>query len=138
MIARRRHCEDIGFQIAPMIDITWILIIFFMVTMHLAENEFSVEVQLPVASAAAVPPDLNDRVVVNIDASGRYQVGQQAMALVQLTAYLKQRMIDHPPLKVYLRADATTSARQIKEFYRACAEATAVEVILATFQEGRS
>ena len=135
MIIRRRHCEDVGFQIAPMIDITWILIIFFMVTMHLAENEFAVDVNLPVASAAAVPPDLDGRVIVNIDAAGACFVGSQPMSLAELTAHLKQRMIAYPPLKVYLRADAGIPAQKTKEFYRACAEASAVEVILAAFRE---
>lgn len=138
MIIRRRHSEDIGFQIAPMIDITWILIIFFMVTMHLVENEFAVEVALPIASSAEIPPDLSGRVVVNIDKAGNYFIGNEAMTLVQLTAHLKQRMIQFPPLKVYLRADAGIPAAKTKEFYRACAEATAVEVIIASFREGQN
>jgi biopolymer transport protein ExbD len=137
MIVRRRHSEDIGFQIAPMIDITWILIIFFMVTMHLAENEFAVDIDLPVASAAEVPPDLNGRVVVNIDPSGNYFVGNEPMSLAQLTAHMKMRLIQYPPLKVYLRADAGIPAQKTKEFYRACAEAGAIEVILASFRESR-
>lgn len=138
MIIRRRHSEDIGFQIAPMIDITWILIIFFMVTMHLVENEFAVEVNLPLASAAEIPPDLSGRVVVNIDKAGGYFVGNQPMTVAELTAHLKQRMTQFPPLKVYLRADASIPAQKTKEFYRACAEASAVEVILASYREGQN
>jgi biopolymer transport protein ExbD len=138
MIIRRRHSEDIGFQIAPMIDITWILIIFFMVTMHLVENEFAVEVALPIASAAEIPPDMSGRVIVSIDKAGTYFVGNQAMTVAELTAHLKMRLIQFPPLKVYLRADASISAQKTKEFYRACAEASAVEVILASFREGQN
>jgi hypothetical protein len=44
-------------------------------------------------------------------------------------------MIEFPPLKVYLRADAATAAKKTKEFYRACAEAGAVEIVLGTFRE---
>jgi biopolymer transport protein ExbD len=138
MIIRRRHTEDVGFQIAPMIDITWILIIFFMVTMHLAENEYAVEVALPLASAAETPPDMSGRVIVNIDKAGNYYVGNQPMSLSELTAHMKQRLIQFPPLKVYLRADAGIPAQKTKEFYRACAEASAVEVILASFREGQN
>ena len=138
MIIRRRHSEDIGFQIAPMIDITWILIIFFMVTMHLTENEFSVDVALPVASAAEIPEDLQGRVIVNIDKAGNYFVGSEPMSLAQLIAHMKMRLIQFPPLKVYVRADAGIPARKTKEFYRACAEAGAVEVILASFRDGKN
>lgn len=137
MKVRRRHTEDIGFQIAPMIDITWILIIFFMVTTQLVENDFDVPVDLPIASAAVVPKDMAGRVIVNVDAGGNYYLGNEPVDLAGLTNHLKRRMIEFPPLKVYLRADAKTAAMKTKEFYRACAEAGAIEVVLGTFSEAR-
>ncbi len=135
MKVRRRHVEDIGFQIAPMIDITWILIIFFMVTTQLVENDFDVPVNLPIATAAVVPKDMAGRVIVNVDATGNYYLGNEQVDLAGLTNHLKRRMIEYPPLKVYLRADANTAAMKTKEFYRACAEAGAIEVVLGTFSE---
>lgn len=137
MIIRRRPTEDVGLQIAPMVDITWILIIFFMVTNEMVESEYEVPLNLPVASSAVVPVDMAGRVVVNLDAAGIYHLGNQATDLAGLTGHLKQRMIEYPPLKVYLRADAQAAALRTKEFYRACAEAGAVEVILGTFNELR-
>lgn len=137
MKVKRRHVEDIGFQIAPMIDITWILIIFFMVTTQLVESQFDVEVELPLASAAVVPTEMQGRVIVNVDADGNYHLGNEPVNLAQLTDHLRRRMIEFPPLKVYLRADASTPALRTKEFYRACAEAGAIEVILGTFNEIR-
>ncbi|MES2995385.1 MAG: biopolymer transporter ExbD [Verrucomicrobiota bacterium] len=137
MRVRRRHVEDIGFQIAPMIDITWILIIFFMVTTQLVESEFDVPVNLPIATAAVVPKDMDGRVVVNIDAAGSYFLGNEMVDFAGLTAHLKRRFIDFPPLKVYLRADANTPALKTKEFYRACAEAGAIEIVIGTFNETR-
>ena len=137
MNVRRRHVEDIGFQIAPMIDITWILIIFFMVTTQLVETDFDVPVDLPIASAAVVPKDMQGRVIVNVDAQGSYYLGNEKVDLAGLTNHLKRRMIEFPPLKVYLRADAKTAAMKTKEFYRACAEAGAIEVVLGTFTEPR-
>jgi biopolymer transport protein ExbD len=137
MKVRRRHVEDIGFQIAPMIDITWILIIFFMVTTQLVESDFDVDVALPLASAAVVPKDMQGRVIVNVDAGGNYYLGNEQVDLAGLTNHLKRRFIEFPPLKVYLRADANTAAMKTKEFYRACAEAGAIEVVLGTFNEPR-
>lgn len=137
MKLRRRPTEDVGMQIAPMVDITWILIIFFMVTNEIVENEYDVPVNLPIASAAVIPKDMSGRVVVNLDAEGSYYLGNEKTDLAGLTAHLKRRMIEFPPLKVYLRADAETAARKTKEFYRACAEAGAVEVVLGTFNQTR-
>ena len=133
MMIRRRQVDDVGMQIAPMVDITWITIIFFMVTNEIVENEFDVPVELPIASAAVVPKDTAGRVIVNIDASGQYHIGSEPIDLAGLTAFLTRQMIEYPPLKVYLRADADTPALRTKEFYRACTEAGAVEVVLGTF-----
>jgi biopolymer transport protein ExbD len=137
MMLRRRQTDDVGMQIAPMVDITWIMIIFFMVTNEIVENEFDIPVELPIATAAVVPRDTEGRVIVNIDSAGGYHIGSEATDLAGLTAHLKRRLIEHPPLKVYLRADAQTAALRTKEFYRACAEAGAVEVVLGTFNSDR-
>lgn len=126
---RRRHNEEIGFQIAPMIDITFILLIFFMVTTKLSKEKRSVEVKLPTASAAVFPKDLSGRDVINLDDAGQLYIGDRKTGLKELRAYLKQRLIDYPPLRLYVRADAKTEARRIKEIMQACADAGAVEVI---------
>jgi biopolymer transport protein ExbD len=137
MKIRRRIVDDVGMQIAPMVDITWIMIIFFMVTNEIAENEYDVPIDLPIATAAVVPSDMAGRVIVNVDKAGIYYLGNEAHDLAALTGHLKRRMIEFPPLKVYLRADAATAALKTKEFYRACAEAGAVEIVLGTFNTTR-
>ena len=137
MMIRRRAIDDVGMQIAPMVDITWIMIIFFMVTNEIAENEYDVPIKLPIATAAVVPDEMAGRVIVNLDAQGSYLLGNEKLDLAELTSQLKRRMIEFPPLKVYLRADANTAALRTKEFYRACAEAGAVEIVLGTFNQTR-
>ena len=137
MMIRRRPTDDVGMQIAPMVDITWIMIIFFMVTNEIAENEYDVPINVPIASAAVIPKEMAGRVIVNLDAGGAYYLGNEAVDLAGLTGHLKRRMIEFPPLKVYLRADAATAALKTKEFYRACAEAGAVEIVLGTFNATR-
>ena len=137
MMIRRRPTDDVGMQIAPMVDITWIMIIFFMVTNEIAENEYDVPINVPIASAAVIPKEMAGRVIVNLDAGGAYYLGNEAVDLAGLTSHLKRRMIEFPPLKVYLRADAATAALKTKEFYRACAEAGAVEIVLGTFNATR-
>lgn len=137
MMIRRRAVDDVGMQIAPMVDITWIMIIFFMVTNEIAENEYDVPINLPIATAAVVPEEMSGRVIVNLDKQGGYHLGSEPVDLAGLTSQLKRRMIEFPPLKVYLRADAETAALKTKEFYRACAEAGAVEIVLGTFNSTR-
>lgn len=130
-----RPSEDIGFQIAPMIDITWILIIFFMVTSRLVDDQFAQEVDLPLATLGEIPPDVSDREIITLDAEGQFFLGSEACDLPTLTTHLKKRLEVAPPLKVYIRADKQTPARQIKALMKACAEATAIEVIFGAVKE---
>lgn len=137
MAVRRhsRHYEEVGFQIAPMIDITFILLIFFMVTTKLSNDKRAVPLELPVAKAAVLPKDVSGRDMINIDAQGQIYIGEKAATLKELKIYLKQRLKDFPPLRIYVRADANTPARQIKEIMKACAEAGAIEVIFGSHQK---
>jgi biopolymer transport protein ExbD len=133
MRIRRRHHEEIGFQIAPMIDITFILLIFFMVTTKLSKEKKNVEVKLPTASAAVLPKDVSGRDIINLDGAGQIYVGDKASSLKELRTYLRQRLIEYPPLRLYVRADSQTPARKIKEIMQACADAGAVEVIFGAY-----
>lgn len=132
---RRPHAEEIGLQIAPMIDVTLLLLFFFMLTGKLMQGQKARTIALPRASAALLPKDVSGRDILNIDEHGAITAGDQAMDMKELRAYLRQRLIDYPPLKIYVRADSRTSARQIKDVMRAAAEAGAIEVIFAAYQK---
>jgi biopolymer transport protein ExbD len=131
---RRPHNEEIGLQIAPMVDVVMLLLFFFMLTGKLMQGQKVRSINLPKASAGVIPKDLSGRDVVNIDEQGRILVGDQVMNSKEFRAYLKQRLIEYPPLKVYVRADGKTKGIQIKEVMRAAAEAGAIEVIYGSYQ----
>lgn len=119
-------------QITPMIDMTFLLLIFFMVTSKLSKEQIKMDVTLPVASAAVVPLDLTNRDVINIDGGGNYYIANDPVTEGELKAYLGERFANHPPLKIYLRADAATPSKTIKGFMEMAAEAGAVEVIFGS------
>jgi len=52
-----------------------------------------------------------------------------------LTAHLKQRFKDYPPLKLYVRADAGTPGKKVKEVMKIATEAGAIEVIFGVVQK---
>ena len=51
--------------------------------------------------------------------------------------HLKERFKNYPPLKLYVRADARTPGRQIKEVMKIASEAGAIEVIFGVRQRMR-
>jgi biopolymer transport protein ExbD len=48
--------------------------------------------------------------------------------------HLKERFKNYPPLKLYVRADAGTPGRQIKEVMQIASDAGAIEVIFGVLQ----
>ncbi len=134
MQIKRKLSDEVGFQLAPMIDMTFLLLIFFMVTSKLSKEQLKVEIKLPTASNAVIPASVSDRDIISIDDAGAYWVGQRIISRGELAAYLKRRLIDYPPLRLYVRADRLTPGRKIKEFMRMAAEAGAVDVIFASYQ----
>jgi biopolymer transport protein ExbD len=119
----------------PMIDMTFLLLVFFMVTSKITKEQKKLDIKLPIAATAKMPDDLSGRDIINIGADGQLYTGDTAVDLPQLRRYLRQRLIDYPPLKVLVRADAQTPAKQIKEVMRAAAEAGAIEVIFSAYNK---
>ena len=130
----RRPDDEVGFQLAPMIDMTFLLLIFFMVTTKISKEQIKEEVKLPVASNAVIPDDVSNRDIISIDAQGRYFIGQEIADKKRLAEYLKKRFEKTPPLRLYIRADQKTSGKKIKEIMKMAADAGAVDVIFGSYQ----
>ena len=131
----KKQEDEIGFQLAPMIDMTFLLLIFFMVTTKISKEQVNVEIKLPTAANASIPDDLSNRDIISIDKDGTYYIGQNPADKKQLTAHLKERFKVTPPLRLYVRADKNTPGKQIKELMRIASEAGAVNVIFGTYQD---
>jgi len=126
--------DDPGFQLTPMIDMTFLLLIFFMVTTKMSKEQVKMDVRLPAATAAVIPNDISQRDTINIDAAGQFHVANSPVTRTQLASHLKARFANAPPLKIYLRADRDTPAQTIRDFMKLAADAGAVTVIFASHQ----
>ena len=131
----KKQEDEIGFQLAPMIDMTFLLLIFFMVTTKISKEQVKLEIKLPTAANATIPSDLSNRDIISIDGEGVYYIGQRKADKKELTAHLKERFKVTPPLRIYVRADKNTPGKQIKELMRIASEAGAVNVIFGTYQD---
>jgi biopolymer transport protein ExbD len=131
---RRVQHDEVGMQIAPMIDVTLLLLFFFMLSGKLTKDTKLLDINMPMAASGKIPEEMGDRDVINIDEHGQLFTGNQPVTSKQLTAHLKERFKNYPPLKLYIRADARTPAKQIKEVMRIASEAGAIEVIFGVRQ----
>jgi biopolymer transport protein ExbD len=133
-----------GFNMTPMIDVVFLLIIFFLVSSHLAQQEIQLELDLPdAATGEPAEEDEARRVVVNVlpqtRPEGRIQVGGTAMdapRLAQLIRYESdQANREAKDLEVRIRSDHRVPYGIIEPMLLACQEAGVWNVTVAVTKE---
>lgn len=82
MNLRPRRPEDPDVNLTPLIDVVFLLLIFFMVSTTFRQ-EADIAIELPKAAQDPAPAE-RQRLVVHIDALGRYFVNDQALAATDL------------------------------------------------------
>lgn len=118
----------------PMIDMVFLLLVFFMTVSTLAQADRRVKLDLPESSQSDVPEDLADRGTISLDADGVIYLRAEPQSLETMQAAIKQSLAENPELRIHVRADQATAYSEIKKVLRACAEVGAYEVIYATYQ----
>ena len=64
----------------PMIDVVFLLIIFFLVSSHLAKQEVQRDLPLPGADSGVDPAaDESPRVIINVESTGEWFVGTRSL-----------------------------------------------------------
>ncbi|MGE9295225.1 MAG: ExbD/TolR family protein [Puniceicoccales bacterium] len=133
MKANTPKLEDQEFDITPMIDVVFLLIVFFMVVA--AEITEKIEVELPEADKSIVPEETGRRMEVSIQADGRTYVRLMEVDMQELGTHLRTGQDEIPGFKVFIRADEHTPHRYVNDVMQACAENGVFDVIFATFQD---
>jgi len=128
--------ESNNFNMAPMIDMVFQLLIFFMVESHF-NNMQNVDLQIPNAIHAVVPQERPDRVVVNIQKDGSFFCAEKAAGdLDSLKDMVKGYKDVMPGLKVYVRADKETPHKYVRQVMNAMGELGIDDFIFGAFKPG--
>ena len=137
-MARRisKQSPEEDFPMTPMIDMVFLLLVFFMTVSTLAQAERALEVELPESAESDVPEanELALRGTLTIDAVGKIYHGRSHISIEAMQATMKRALQNEPELRIHLRADQATPYGAIKKVLKACAEVGAYEVIYATYQ----
>ena len=121
----------------PMIDVVFLLIIFFLVSSHLARQEVQMDLDLPKASQGESPAeDDARRIVVNVLSEGRIQVGAKEMDVEAFAALIRyeSRKADRQ-LEVRIRSDRKVPCRTVQPIMVACARSGVWKVTFAVISE---
>ncbi|WP_442890992.1 ExbD/TolR family protein [Congregicoccus parvus] len=119
---------------APMIDMVFLLLVFFMCVSSLAQAEKLVPVTLPESTESKVPEDLSQRMTITVLPGGEVHAGAVAVGASGIEEVVRRAATARPGLRVHVRAAQDVPFGEIKTVLQACARGGAVEVIYATHQ----
>ncbi len=115
---RKLLCE---INIVPYIDVTFVLLVIFMMTAPLQQR--AVEVNLPVAEGGAIEPKPLDQpeqfpVIISVEKNGQYYLSEHGEAPTALLLDLLLFKVadlhkDNPSLAFYLKADSDVNYGRI-------------------------
>ena len=94
-------------NITPLLDLVFVLLIIFMITTPLMEQQLSVDLPKASTSIATSLPDPKSILTLTLAKDGSTLLGSEKIRLDQLTSLLTQRKARDPQLVVSLRADSS-------------------------------
>ncbi len=127
--------DDIELNLTPLIDVVFLLLIFFMVSTTF-EKQAKLKLELPSASVEAKVAD-QKTVVIGIDAKGHYFINDRQLvntSLDTLKIALKKVTNGQTDIPVTLRADAKTPHQSVVTAMDAASQLGLVKLSIATLQ----
>lgn len=131
---RSHQTPQAGFQIAPMIDIVFLLLIFFIVTWNYARKEREIDVSVPTAESGESKPRSAGEIIINVKKEGSVVINSEIITKESLLEKLTRISEVHQDQAVILRGDKETNYNNIIEVLDTCQQAGIWNVAFATAQ----
>ncbi|HDG97530.1 MAG TPA: biopolymer transporter ExbD [Desulfobacterales bacterium] len=131
----RRGTKTADINIAPLIDLIFLLLIFFMVTTSFV-RETGINVQRPVASTAR--PKEKGNILIGISADGRIFMDRKQIDIRTVRAHVERCLAENPEGAVIIVADKASQTGIVIRVMDQCRLAGAKNVSIAASRERRN
>jgi len=114
MNLRPRNSDDVELNLTPLIDVVFLLLIFFMVSTTFVKKS-EIKLDLPEASSTVVPDD-QEMVKISIDAKGRYFINEIPLVNSQtetLEKAIKEAAGENKDPMIVINADKQTTHQSV-------------------------
>jgi biopolymer transport protein ExbD len=128
----RVQLQHPGIQLAPLVDVLLLLLIFFLMTWNAARNENELDVKVPKASAAKEKTAPIGDVIVNVKSDGNVVVNRRTLSSAELMELLKGLVQLNADQAVVIRGDETGAYKNVVGVLNICSEAGVTNVAFAT------
>ena len=126
--------ERTGIQLAPMIDVVFLLLIFFIVLWNYARFETEIDISVPAASAGQNPERTIGEIVVNVKKEGGIIIEGIERTELETLEMFKSIVAAYPDQALILRGDKEASFDHIVKVLNLCKEANIWNISFATSQ----
>ena len=106
VMVRRRRRHESALELTPLLDVIFLLLIFFMVSTSFVVNR-EIPIQLPQSSSASIDAS-NDRLIMAIDAAGNFSLDGEKVSdveIAELAEALKRKLDQAAAEKASIRLD---------------------------------
>ena len=124
--------ERTGIQLAPMIDVVFLLLIFFIVLWNYARFETEIDISVPAASAGENPERTIGEIVVNVKKEGGIIIEGIERTELETLEMFKSIVAAYPDQALILRGDKEASFDHIVKVLNLCKEANIWNISFAT------
>ncbi|NWK56328.1 biopolymer transporter ExbD [Verrucomicrobiaceae bacterium N1E253] len=127
-----RQPEKADFPLAPMVDVVFLLLIFFIATMQYSQSERELNVSVPVAEEGADARQTVGEIIVNVRENGEVVIDKMVMNKAQLFDKLQRIAAVHKNQAIRIRGDGKVEYQKIVEVIDVCQKAGIPNISFAT------
>ena len=121
-----------GFQMAPMLDIVFILLVHFMAATLFAKWENKLDITVPSADSSMSASRQRMEIIVNVDKNGAIFINSIELKAERLEEILATTHARSPELPVIIRADQDARHKDVIRVLDICAKADVRNVAFST------
>jgi biopolymer transport protein ExbD len=123
--------EQPTLNLTPMIDVVFLLIIFFMVGTQYSELERSLGLDVPEVTDTGALTAAPEKRVVNVYRDGRLTLDREDVTLDVLTQRLAAARVQYADIGVVVRGDGAGPFQRVAEVLNACKQAGIAELAIS-------
>lgn len=126
--------EESSLNLTPMIDVVFLLIIFFMVGSRfseLSETERDISLKVPAVNQAETLTEPPRSRVINVYADGRITLDKQPLQLAELAEKLALARAQYHRTGVVIRGDGQALHQHVAEVLATCRQADITDLSIA-------
>ena len=131
-IKAREAQTGVSIELTPMIDMVFLLLIFFLVATTFQQTEREMQIALPMASSSEPISAVLQELVINVDFDGRIIVGSRTLEPDELRSVVSDAVKVNPEQKVTVRGDRRTPYSNVVRVLDICKGAGVLEPYLDT------